>query len=279
MGEKKNPTDFALWKFSKGEKRLQEWESTWGTGFPGWHIECSAMSKKYLGQPFDIHTGGIDHIPVHHNNEIAQSEGAYDVPLSKIWMHNEFLTIEGQKMSKSLGNTFTLQDLKERKIHPLSFRYLLLSAHYRSPMNFTWESVYGAQTALENIVVRYSEMMNTEGVEISGGQINEDINQFELAISDDLNTPIAIAILQKTMHRKVIDQMDRVLGLNIKKLSEKINEIPEDIRSLEKERETARQNKDWKTSDELRMQIESKGFVVLDKENGSVIRRTLSSLI
>lgn len=272
--EKKNKTDFALWKFSQGEKRLQEWESPWGIGFPGWHIECSAMSRKYLGQPFDIHTGGIDHIPVHHNNEIAQSEGAFGVPLSNIWMHNEFISIEGQKMSKSLGNTFTLSDLKERKIHPLSFRYLLLSAHYRSPMNFTWESVYGAQTALENVVVRYSEMSDSEDMLDKG-----DIDQFEEAIADDLNTPIAIAILQKATHKSVIDKIDRVLGLNIKELSQKINEVPEEIKDIEKERETARANKDWRTSDELRMQIESKGFVVLDKETGTKIRRTLASMI
>ena len=275
--EKKNPTDFALWKFSKPEeKRLQEWPSPWGTGFPGWHIECSAMSRKYLGQPFDIHTGGIDHIPVHHNNEIAQSECAFSVPLANFWLHNEFLTVEGEKMSKSLGNIFTISDLKERGVHPLSFRYWLLTSHYRSPANFTWESVFGAQTAFEKIIVKYSDWVETEYVE---GALNDsDVKQFEEAISDDLNTPIVIAILQKVSGGAVVNKMDKILGLNIKVLAEQLRDIPDEISKLQEERDNVRADKDWKKSDEIRGTIEQKGYTVFDSSDKSVILKTLSLL-
>ncbi|OHA93453.1 MAG: cysteine--tRNA ligase [Candidatus Zambryskibacteria bacterium RIFCSPHIGHO2_12_FULL_38_34] len=275
--EKKNPTDFALWKFSKPEeKRLQEWPSPWGTGFPGWHIECSAMSRKYLGQPFDIHTGGIDHIPVHHNNEIAQSECAFSVPLANFWLHNEFLTVEGEKMSKSLGNIFTISDLKERGVHPLSFRYWLLTSHYRSPANFTWESVFGAQTAFEKIIVKYSDWVETEYVE---GALNDsDVKQFEEAIADDLNTPIVIAILQKVSGGAVVNKMDKILGLNIKVLAEQLRDIPDEISKLQEERDNVRADKDWKKSDEIRGTIEQKGYTVFDSSDKSVILKTLSLL-
>ena len=275
--EKKNPTDFALWKFSKPEeKRLQEWPSPWGTGFPGWHIECSAMSRKYLGQPFDIHTGGIDHIPVHHNNEIAQSECAFSVPLANFWLHNEFLTVEGEKMSKSLGNIFTISDLKERGVHPLSFRYWLLTSHYRSPANFTWESVFGAQTAFEKIIVKYSDWVETEYVE---GALNDsDVKQFEEAIAYDLNTPIVIAILQKVSGGAVVNKMDKILGLNIKVLAEQLRDIPDEISKLQEERDNVRADKDWKKSDEIRGTIEQKGYTVFDSSDKSVILKTLSLL-
>jgi len=279
--EKKNPTDFALWKFSPStgsgqEKRLQEWPSPWGTGFPGWHIECSAMSRKYLNQPFDIHTGGIDHIPVHHNNEIAQSECTFGVPLANFWLHNEFLTVEGEKMSKSLGNIFTISNLKERGVHPLSFRYWLLTSHYRSPANFIWESVIGAQTAFEKIIFKYSDWIETEYVEDA---ISDSlIKQFEEAIADDFNTPIAIAILQKVSHRIVVGKMDKILGLNIKVLAKQLKDIPEEILKLQTERDDVRANKDWKKSDEIRNTIEQKGYTVFDSADKSVIFKTLSLL-
>lgn len=279
LGEKKNPTDFALWKFSKDteEKRLQEWPSPWGVGFPGWHIECSAMSRKYLGQPFDIHTGGIDHIPVHHNNEIAQSECAFDTPLARFWLHNEFVKVDNEKMSKSLGNVYTLEDLKKRKIHPLAFRYWLLTSHYQTPANFTWEAVEGAQNALESIVIKYSQL--TDAKDVVSNLHDNDLEQFESAIEDNLNTPIAIAVLQKASHRKTVDQIDRVLGLNIQKLAEEITEVPEEILEAKLERDRARENKDWHTSDRLRSEIEREGFVLEDKENTSIIRKTLASII
>lgn len=270
--EKKNITDFALWKFSKeGEKRLQEWDSPWGIGFPGWHIECSAMSRKYLGQPFDIHTGGIDHIPVHHNNEIAQSECAYSKPLANYWLHNEFLKVDGEKMSKSLGNVYTLQNLIAKKIHPLSFRYFLLSSHYSTPTNFTWEGVLGSQTAFEKLVSSYPSLPDSHGTD---KYLQE---QFEEAISLNLNTPIAISLLQEARSKEIIERMDSVLGLNIKSLSENMYEIPNEILEIKKERDVARANKDWQKSDELRKTLEEKGFVVEDKENESIIRKTLAS--
>ncbi len=270
--EKKNSTDFALWKFSKGgEKRLQEWDSPWGVGFPGWHIECSAMSRKYLGQPFDIHTGGIDHIPVHHNNEIAQSQCAYEEPLATYWLHNEFLKVDGEKMSKSLGNVYTLQNLIEKKIHPLSFRYFLLSSHYSTPTNFTWEGVLGSQSAFEKLVSSYPSLPDSHGTD---KYLQE---QFEEAISLNLNTPIAISLLQEARSKEIIERMDSVLGLNIKSLSENMYEIPNEILEIKKERDVARANKDWQKSDELRKTLEEKGFVVEDKENESTIRKTLAS--
>ncbi|MFH0804082.1 MAG: cysteine--tRNA ligase [Candidatus Zambryskibacteria bacterium] len=275
--EKRNPTDFALWKFSKsGEKRLQEWESPWGTGFPGWHIECSAMSRKYLGQPFDIHTGGIDHIPVHHNNEIAQSEAAFGVPPANFWLHNEFITAEGEKMSKSIGNVFTISDLKEKKIHPLAFRLWLLSGHYRSPMNFTWDSVSGAHNALQKLVLEFNDLPEEK-------EDKEIIKKFEKYMGDDLDTPKALALLHESFSlkksKKTVEKMDEVLGLNIKKLAEQIKEIPEEILELKKERDVARAEKNFQRSDELRKEIEREGYILEDKENDSIIRKTLSSLI
>ncbi|MEK7200923.1 MAG: cysteine--tRNA ligase [Patescibacteria group bacterium] len=279
--EKRNPADFALWKFSppadREEKRLQEWESPWGIGFPGWHIECSAMSRKYLGQPFDIHTGGIDHIPVHHNNEIAQSECAFGAPLANFWLHNEFLAVEGEKMSKSLGNTFTIDNLKERKVHPLAFRLWLLSGHYRSPMNFTWDSILGSQKSLEKLVFEFDNLPDEE-------IDKEIIIEFEKLISDDLDTPKALALLHESFSskksKKTIAEIDKVLGLGIEKLSKKIKEnIPEEILELKKERDEARLAKKWQKGDELRGEIEKEGFILEDKDSETIIRKKLFSLI
>ena len=274
--EKKNVADFALWKFSqtgKEIKRLQEWESPWGTGFPGWHIECSAMSRKYLGQPFDIHTGGIDHIPVHHNNEIAQSECAFGLPLANFWLHNEFLKVDGQKMSKSLGNIYTIKNLIENKVHPLSFRYWLLTSHYSTGANFTWESVRGTQSAFEKIISNYPFLLDSHETDKS---IQE---QFEEAIADNLNTPIAISLLQEAKSKEIIDQMDKVLGLNIRNVADKMYNIPEDILELKKERDVARAEKNWQESDQLRNQIEESGYILEDRDNNSIIRKTLQNLL
>ena len=177
--EKKNPSDFALWKF---DAKLG-WTSPWGKGFPGWHIECSVMSAKYLGQPFDIHTGAIDLIPVHHNNEIAQSEAAYGKPLADYWMHNEFLIVGGDKMSKSKGNFLTLKTLEDELISPLSYRYWLLTAHYRSPINFTYEAVRGAQSALIRL------MAIIGGYPSGGSAIADYRTKFQTYINDDLDLP------------------------------------------------------------------------------------------
>lgn len=268
--EKRNPTDFALWKFSpKDQKRQMEWESPWGTGFPGWHVECSAMSRKELGQPFDIHAGGVDHIPVHHENEIAQSVAAYGVPLATTWMHVDFLTVDGQKMSKSLKNDFSLDDLKEKGIEPLAFRLFLLGAHYRSKQNFTWEAVRGAEQALIKLrrTVRAWEKPS-EGI----GDVEE---AFTKAMEDDLNTPQALAVLWEfvngdapSAHKAAtILWMDRILGLGLDAVVAKPLNIPADIKELADLRWKARASKDWTESDRIRAELKSRGWEVEDATN------------
>lgn len=272
---KKHPTDFALWKFSKGEKRQQEWESPWGVGFPGWHIECSAMSMKYLGEHFDIHTGGIDHIPVHHTNEIAQSEAATGKPLANYWLHNNFVVIEGQKMSKSLGNIITLNDVIERGYTPLSYRYFLLTAHYRTLINFTWEALRGAQTALDKL---YDHIL---GYGDEKGVVDETYRtKFNTYINDDLDTPKALALIWELVKDKNISEQskkatlldfDKVLGLGFDSVRQE--EVPEDILALVEEREKARKEKNWKKSDKLRDEIYRRGFEVLDTGKGSKVKK------
>lgn len=277
--EKRNPRDFALWKFNSEIG----WESPWGKGFPGWHIECSAMSQKYLGETFDIHTGGVDHIPVHHNNEIAQSTCATGKPLAHIWMHNEFVTVDSGKMSKSEGNFITLQTLREHKIHPLAYRYWLLTAHYRSPITFSFEAVLAAQQALERLVYDLSECKQ-EG---NGVIIAEWMDGFEKVLFDDLNTPQAIAYLHaiessnqsKGDTYKTIIEIDKVLGLNLEKLSEEIRAVPDNINNLAEKRSTLREEKRWDESDKIRDEIEASGFYIKDSENGPLIWRSLSSLV
>lgn len=286
--EKKNPTDFALWKFSPkdGAKRQQEWESPWGVGFPGWHIECSAMSMKYLGKTFDIHTGGLDHIAVHHNNEIAQSESATGKPFVNYWLHNAFITIEGRKISKSLGNTITIQNLAGRGISPLAYRYWLLSAHYRTPVNFTWESATGAQTAVEKLRTFIVEEL-TSG---SGKEAPNYIAKFSRFINDDLDTPKAIALLwelikdvkiSKGDKRATLLAFDKVLGLRLADLDQTAKDMrtvkiprekwPERLRKEIEEREHARIAKDFMKADIIRKSIEQKGYMLKDTPDGPEI--------
>ena len=283
--EKKSPTDFALWKFSpKNTKRQQEWESPWGVGFPGWHIECSAMSQKILGETFDIHTGGIDHIPVHHNNEIAQSECASGKTLSRFWMHNEHVLIEGKKMSKSLENLVTIRDLKERNVHPLSYRYWLLSGHYRTQINFTWEAITGAQEAFKNIL--YSVFLPTKETE-DPDTPEKFADNLKKIIADDLDTPKALALLNKfaglnlTADKKkgVFEVFDRLLGLNILPVVEKMLDVPEDMLEKSEERNKARAEKDWEKADKFREELENEGFEVVDLEKNTIVSRKLESLI
>lgn len=269
--EKRNPTDFILWK---SDKKLG-WQSPWGLGFPGWHIECSAMIIKILGEQIDIHTGGIEHIGVHHNNEIAQSEAATGIsPFSRFWLHREHIKIDDMKISKSEGAVFYMDDLLKHKAHPLSFRYWLLTSHYKTPANFTWEGVFGAQNAYEKILASFKELpeKNEDDQEIVSG--------FEGAVSDDLNTPKAIALLQNAKSKYAVNKIDSVLGLNIEALSKEIfGNIPDEILELKKERDEARSRKDWQKSDGLRTEIEKEGFVIEDKLESSVIRRALASII
>jgi cysteinyl-tRNA synthetase len=269
LGEKKNKTDFALWKFSKeGEKRQQEWESPWGVGFPGWHIECSAMASKYLGKQFDIHTGGEDHIPVHHENEIAQSEGAFGVkPWVNYWMHGAFLNIKGGKMSKSLGNIETVSELEERGISPLAYRYFCFSASYRKPLTWSEEAIQGA-------VNSYKKLRNVCLALKDDGKTNEKyLVEFKERIDDDLDMPGAMAVLWKLVRDedaegkvKSIGKMDEVFGLGL--LEEGKVEVPEDVKKLAEEREVARGKKDFGRSDELRDEIKAKGWVVRDGKGG-----------
>jgi len=274
--EKRAPTDFALWKFSPSKtKREQEWESPWGVGFPGWHLECSAMSMKYLGEQFDIHTGGIDHIPVHHTNEIAQSECATGKsPFVNVWMHNAFVSVNGGKMAKSTGNFITLKTLTERGFSPASYRYWLLTAHYRTLVNFTWDAITGAQTALTRLKGMVSEWPDDGEIAKSWDE------EFSTAIADDLNTPEALAIVWKLVSNNDVPPADKkatiltwdtVFGLGLTDI--RPTEIPTKIRELAGERARAREANDFKRADEIRDEIESLGFEVRDSETGPKITK------
>jgi cysteinyl-tRNA synthetase len=268
--EKRSARDFALWKFSKD----LGFESPWGTGFPGWHIECSSMARKYLDQPFDIHTGGIDHIPVHHNNEIAQSECAFDKPFANYWMHNAFVNIQDERIAKSIGNTYTLSDLEEKGFSPLAYRYYLLSIHYRTSANFTWEALQSAETALARL------RSYTSTKDVREGRVDTDkIALFKEKMNDDLNTPEALAVawgaardenLSEEDKKATLLEMDNVLGLNLGAEPSK-TEIPKNVLKLLEKREVARKNKDFAKSDEIRNKIEELGFRIKDSESGPKI--------
>lgn len=286
--KKKHATDFALWKFSPTNTHRQlEWDSPWGVGFPGWHIECSAMSYKYLGFPFDIHTGGIDHVPIHHTNEIAQNEALAGRQTVNFWLHNEFLTVDGQKMSKSLGNIYSLDDLAEQKFSPIAYRYFLLTANYRQKQNFTFEALGAAQKALDHLVSILAD--KTPGVPgtpgVSGSVLEKYQAQFEASITDDLNTPAALAVLWELVKSNEAPEdiigtalnFDSILGLGLTKLIEKEtkdrNSIPSEVKQLVAEREEARTSKDWQKADELRKQISKLGYSVEDTETGPRIKK------
>lgn len=281
--EKRHRADFALWKFSRPEeKRQQEWPSPWGIGFPGWHIECSAMAMKYLGETIDIHTGGIDHIPVHHNNEIAQSESATGKPLARFWLHNEFVIIGDEKMSKSEDNFVRLETLMKNGIHPIAYRYWLLTAHYRSPIFFSFEAVRGAQNALESIIRKISSGKNRGADRNAEAELRKKLSRF---IENDLDTPGCIALLNETAHKvavgavggKIIADFDAILGLDLKKLVQYTTDIPEKIKKLSRERETYRLSNNWRDADEIRREMENIGYSVDDSSAGPQIRRNLSS--
>ena len=276
IGEKKNKTDFALWKFSSpNEKRQQEWPSPWGTGFPGWHIECSAMSIKYLGEHFDIHTGGEDHIPIHHTNEIAQSEGATGKKFVNYWLHIAFLTFKGEKVSKSKGGLYTISELEKQGYKPEHYRYLNLLTLYRKPIAFSLDNLDAAKNAYENIKRKIIKIKKQEH---KGKNKSEQYKkQFLEAVNDDLNMPKALGVFQTVLDDfdfnpkekiKVLEDFDSVLGLRIKDIKEETIEIPKEITKLVNEREQARKEKQWGKSDELREKIKSFGFFVQDTQNG-----------
>lgn len=277
--EKKNVTDFALWKFSPKETtRDMEWQSPWGVGFPGWHVECSAMSKKYLGNHFDIHTGGIDHIPVHHTNEIAQSECANGEPFVNYWLHNNFLNDASGKMSKSSGDFLRLQTIIDKGISPLAFRYYLLTTHYRKEMEFSFEALDAAATAHAKLTSWCKEYSEEKGV-----GIKSYLQEFEDALYDDINTPQIIALMWKmikdTEQKKgdvyqTIMSINTVLGLGLEKAHARSIDhihISDEVRALADARALAKQNKDFTTSDALRDQIRACGYDVEDRPNGQEI--------
>ena len=275
--EKKNPTDFALWKFSPEDgQRQMEWESPWGVGFPGWHVECSAMSMKYLGDTLDIHTGGIDHIPVHHTNEIAQSESVTGKPFANYWLHNEFLIVSDGKMAKSKGNFITLSVLKEKGLEPIVYRFYALSAHYRSKLNFSWDSLENANQSWMKFKKKFLDLGEQTGV------VDQRLlEKFTADINNDMATPQALAVMWEVFKTSISDsdkratllKFDEVLGLGMSKLKSKNFEIPEEVAILVKDREDARKNKKWDKSDELRDKLSDMGWLVEDESFGSKLKK------
>jgi cysteinyl-tRNA synthetase len=283
--EKKNPWDFLLWVTNQ-PNHLMQWESPWGKGFPGWHIECTAMSTKYLGERFDIHTGGIEHIPVHHTNEIAQAYGAFGHQAVNYWLHNSWLVFAGEKMSKSLGsNNILVTDLVEKGFEPLAFRYLVLTSHYRQGINFTWEALKGAQAAYQKLVSLVQSWQTKKPREKISDYDLQKIDSFRQSfqekISHDLNWPEGLAVVWKMAKSnlppydkfELIISFDEVLGLDLLKKSQLIVEIPEEIEKMKEEREILRKANRWQEADELRKKIEAKGFVIEDASQGAIIKK------
>ncbi|QQS43533.1 cysteine--tRNA ligase [Candidatus Roizmanbacteria bacterium] len=288
---KRNPADFALWfkRVGRFADHTMHWESPWGDGFPGWHIECSAMSMKGLDtETIDIHTGGIDHIPVHHENEIAQSEAATGKPFVKWWVHHAFLQVDGEKMSKSKGNFYTLKDIEAHEIDPLSLRLFFMQAHYRKPMNFTWEAAqasYSSFTELHQIYNDLEESVGENRVDnrdnLSGGALFF-LEQFEGNIGNDLNVTTALGNLWYMLRSNAVPNPDKfyllqiadeILGLNLDQPVTTVVEIPDEIRKLADERLKAREEKDFQKSDDLRTQIEEAGYQIEDSAEGYQIKK------
>src|ERR1035437_8892831 len=280
--QKRQPTDFALWKFSpEDHKRDMEWESPWGTGFPGWHIECSAMSMKYLGETMDIHAGGIDHIPVHHSNEIAQSEGATGKQLAKYWMHTNHILMDDEKISKSLGNTVTLEDVENKGYSLEAFRLLVLQSHYRTQSKFSWDDLEAAQNRLkrfQNFAIRRFQNLHPESN--SNDQLSVSKNKVMAMLENDLDTPKALVAIEefidsveakelsddKSIIETFIQFLDNALGLTLGTVPDISNDQKEVINTRNK----ARQEKDWPKSDELRDKLSQQGIGLSDTENGAV---------
>jgi cysteinyl-tRNA synthetase len=282
---KRNPADFALWKFAAPDvRRQQEWDSPWGRGFPGWHIECSAMSRKYLGDQFDIHTGGVDHIGVHHTNEIAQSECADGVhPWVRFWLHNEFLNFRGEKMAKSTGNLCVLDDLSDRGIAPLAFRYFSLQAHHRQQQTFTDEAIESAATGYERLVTHAAELRKAQG-DCRESQLEPLRERFWDAVSDDLNAPRALAVTWEAVRSEGLDsaerwallrEFDAFLGLDLQAAIPRSQTAESDPRidGLVAEREAARARRDFAESDRIRDLLAAEGVAIEDTPDGPRWRR------
>ncbi len=291
--EKRNPRDFALWKFSYeagrsfdsaqddvSMKRHMEWESPWGIGFPGWHIECSAMSMKYLGESFDIHAGGEDIRQTHHPNEIAQSEGATGKRFVKYWVHTTHLKVDGKRMGKSLGNAYTISDIEKKGFDPLALRYLYLTAHYRDTLNFTWDSLTASQNALDKLrehVISLKGASNRATLSLEKEKKVEDYSKrFLESVNDDLNTPRALAVLWEAVKSNVPSEdkydllmsFDEVLGLGLGQITNSKLQIPKEIENLISKREEFRGKGDYESADKIRRDLEAKGFFVKDTDKG-----------
>lgn len=297
MGEKKNKTDFALWKFSpKDQKRQMEWDSPWGTGFPGWAIECSAMSIKHLGEYFDIHTGGEDHISTHHPNEMAQNEGAFGHRSVNFWMHGYFMLVDNQRMGKSLGNVYNLSDLTEKGYFPLSYRYLCLTAHYRKQMNFTFTALEAAEKALLRIYSTIYEIKN-KNIKAENNvteKTEKYINKLTDSLYNDLNTATAITNLRDAISNESLsdseklylaNEYEKVLGLDLNlennatidfvlkntDITVDLKDLDENIKVLIEKRNTAKENKSYEEADKFRSELEEKGYLIEDLPKGKFI--------
>ena len=277
---KRHPIDFALWK-KAAPNHLQQWQSPWGMGFPGWHIECTAMSKKYLGEVFDVHTGGVDHIPIHHENEIAQAECWLGHKAVNYWLHNEFMLIDGGKMSKSLNNTYTVDYLREKGYAPVVFRYFCLNVQYRQKINFTWDALDAAKTAYNKLCAQLVAHKNSPA-RTDKAVLDDFEKKFEDAINDDLNVPLAIGVLWTMLKLpKSVDvynlalKFDRVFALDFDKVKEeKVEiEVPAEVVALAEQRLAARKEKNWAESDRLRNEIAERGFAIKDTATGYEITK------
>ena len=278
--EKRSPFDFAIWKKAPKE-HIMQWDSRWGKGYPGWHIECSAMSKKYLGEVFDIHTGGVDHIPIHHENELAQSYGYSGKNPAKFWMHGEFMLVNNGKMSKKLGNTYLVSQLEELGYSPMCFRYFCLNTHYRKKLNFTFEGMDGAKTAYARLCALIAKHREGEN-DVSDEKLAAYRKEFEEDVTDDLNVPGAMGVLwtmlKEPASRKIYAlalEMDKVFGLKLDeaKAEEVKEEFPAEITAIANERAAARAAKDWGKSDELRAKLDELGYAVKDTKEGYTLTR------
>ena len=278
--EKRSPFDFAIWKKAPKE-HIMQWDSRWGKGYPGWHIECSAMSKKYLGEVFDIHTGGVDHIPIHHENEIAQSYGDSGKNPAKFWMHGEFMLVNNGKMSKKLGNTYLVSQLEEMGYSPMCFRYFCLNTHYRKKLNFTFEGMDGAKTAYARLCALVAKHREGEN-DVSDEKLAAYRKEFEEDVTDDLNVPGAMGVLwtmlKEPASKKIYAlalEMDKIFGLKLDeaKAEEVKEEFPAEITAIANERAAARAAKDWGKSDELRAKLDELGYAVKDTKEGYTLTR------
>lgn len=280
--EKRNPADFAVWKKAEPE-HIMQWQSPWGMGYPGWHIECSAMSQKYLGKEFDIHSGGVDHIPIHHENEIAQNEAVTGKKSVNYWLHGEFMLVDNGKMSKSLGNTYTITQLEEKGFSALDFRFFCMNAHYRKKLNFTFEGLSSAKTSKERLYATLYQHKTSKSSTTKEVLANYK-NQFVDAINDDLNIPLALGVLftmikenrSKDIYDLALD-FDKVLGLALDSVTSPDATIkqdaPEEILVLVEQRKQAKNAKDFAKADEIRNLILEKGYLLTDTREGTIVNK------